>query len=266
MGRIAVMSEVPPSFNDQVNARVEKIQSRLCVGLDPRVERIDGSVENFLIKVIEETAPYAAAFKPNIAYFEALGLEGYKTLDHLIRNVIPKEIPIILDAKRGDIGATQEHYVKAYFDNWDVAAVTLSPYMGFDSIEPFLKHPGKAVYLLAVTSNKGAADLQFLETTAGKKLFQHVFDMAERANDYPGTVGFVMGLTNLDAALLKQVPHAPLLIPGLGAQGGSLDGLNAKERQSPMLFNSSRGILFGEDGTFETRAQATREKINNAIG
>jgi orotidine-5'-phosphate decarboxylase len=265
MERAGVMTVVA-SFNERVNERIAVINSRLCVGLDPRADRINGSIEEFLIKVIEETSPYAAAFKPNIAYFEALGLPGYKTLDHLIRNVIPKDIPIILDAKRGDIGATQQHYAKAYFENWNVDAVTLSPYMGFDSIEPFLTTAGRAVYLLAVTSNKGSADLQFLDTGAGKKLFQHVFDMAKRASDYPGTVGFVMGLTNLTAELLAQVPDAPLLIPGLGAQGGSVDGLNSDQRTSPMLFNSSRGILFGETGSFQSRARATQEKINNALG
>ncbi|MDF1664201.1 MAG: orotidine-5'-phosphate decarboxylase [Planctomycetota bacterium] len=258
------MSETQ-SYNEKVNARIKAIGSRLCVGLDPRIERIDGSVKDFLIKVIEQTSPHAAAFKPNIAYFEAMGLEGYQILDELIRHVIPKDVPIILDAKRGDIGATQEHYVKAYFENWDVDAVTLSPYMGFDSIEPFLNTAGKAVYLLAVTSNKGASDLQFLETSDGRKLFQHVFDMAERAKDLPGTVGFVMGLTNLSPELLASVPDSPLLIPGLGAQGGQLDGLNADSKTAPMLFNSSRGILFGADGDFASRAIATKEKINHAI-
>lgn len=253
------------SYNERVNERMEKIGSRLCVGLDPRLERIEGSVKDFLIQVIEQTAPHAAAFKPNIAYFEALGLEGYQILDELIRQVIPKEIPIILDAKRGDIGATQEHYAKAYFENWYVDAVTLSPYMGFDSIEPFLGTPGKAVYLLAVTSNKGAEDLQFLETKEGRKLFQYVFDMAERAKDYPGTVGFVMGLTNLSPELLASVPDSPLLIPGLGAQGGKLDGLKADSKSAPMLFNSSRGILFGAEGDFASRARETKEKINHVI-
>src|SRR5690606_23146235 len=150
------------TYAERLQRRIDETGSALCVGLDPRLDRHPTLEElrSFCERVIEETAPYAAAFKPNLAYFEALGVPGYQLAETLIGKLKNTDVPIILDAKRGDIGTTQEHYAKAYFDLWDVDAVTLSPYMGFDSVEPFLQYPGKGVYLLGVTSNPGAADLE----------------------------------------------------------------------------------------------------------
>ena len=139
----------------------DRIGTRLCVGIDPRPELSGGieQVPEFLRRVVGETAEYAAAFKPNMAYFEAMGLRGIEILQEMLEEM-PNEVPIILDAKRSDIGETQKYYAKSYFENWNVDAVTLNPFLGYDSIEPFLDWEGKGIYLLAVTSNAGSADFQ----------------------------------------------------------------------------------------------------------
>ena len=168
---------------------------------------------------------------------------------------IPEEVPIVLDAKRSDIGETQKYYAKAYFEHYKVDSVTLNPFMGFDSIEPFLGYEGKGVYLLALTSNAGSADLMRKEVE-GRPMYLHVADFAERAKDYPTDVGFVMGLTNLGADEVAAFPDYPLLIPGLGAQGGDLAALTAGEkRTAPNLVNASRAILFPESGDHRQAAE-----------
>lgn len=242
-------------YSQRLLNRISDTGSSLCVGLDPRPERVGGvlNVESHLREVIEQTADLAAAFKPNLAYFEALGLEGLALLERLI-DFIPDEVPVVLDAKRSDIGETQKYYAKAYFEHYKVDAVTLNPFMGFDSIEPFLGFEGKAVYLLALTSNPGSADLMRKEVE-GRPLYLHVADFAAQAQDYPTAVGFVMGLTNLGASEVCAFPDYPLLIPGLGAQGGDLKALlSGAPRQSPNLINASRAVLFPEKGTHREAA------------
>ena len=209
-------------------------------------------------------APSAAAFKPNIAYFEALGVEGYQLLEDLIGRMKQTGVPIILDAKRGDIDTTQAHYAKSYFDLWDVDAVTLSPYMGFDSVEPFLGFPGKGVYLLGVTSNAGAADLETRSLADGRQVFELVADMAARS---PQEIGLVVGLTNASTDVLARIPDVPLLIPGLGAQGGDLEALAGESREAPSVINVSRGILYAEpDKTFAQKAQDYANRIDDVLG
>lgn len=218
------------------------------------------------LRLIDETAPHAAAFKPNIAYFEAMGVEGYRLLEELLGQIWSTRVPVILDAKRGDIGTTQEHYARAYFENWDVDAVTLSPYMGFDSVSPFLGFPEKGVYLLGVTSNEGARDIetQQLAGDGERQVFQLVCEMAERE---PDQIGLVMGLTNLTGALLEKTPDVPLLIPGLGAQGGDLARLAAeRKRSAPWVVNVSRGILYNEpELSFAEKAQSYANRIADII-
>ena len=144
-------------YVDKLAKRIEVTGSRLCVGLDPRpVEGDSRSVEEMLEMVVEQTWEQAAAFKPNMAYFEAMGLRGIEILDRLLA-WMPREVPIILDAKRSDIGETQKYYAHSYFKHWNVDAVTLNPFLGYDSVEPFLAWPEKGIYLLAVTSNAGSA-------------------------------------------------------------------------------------------------------------
>jgi len=222
-------------------------------------------VESFCRQVVEETAGFAAAFKPNIAYFEALGPPGYQLIESLIGVMRNNDTPIILDAKRGDIGTTQEQYAKAYFENWEVDAVTLSPYMGFDSVEPFLSYPGKGVYLLGVTSNAGASDLETHQLADGRWVFELVGDMAGKVDD--GSIGLVLGLTNASVEVLEKLPDVPLLIPGFGAQGGQLDVLEGQSRLAPCLVNVSRGILYAEpERSLKDKAKEYANKIATVLG
>lgn len=250
-------------FTEKLQQRVTATGSRLCVGLDPRPG--DGGADAakpFLSRVIEETSDYAAAFKPNMAYFEAMGIAGIRVLEDILKE-IPSHIPIILDAKRSDIGETQKYYAQGYFNGWNVDAVTLNPFLGYDSIEPFLDYAGKAVYLLAVTSNAGTADFQQQDLKDGRKVFELVTALGARAiNEGRATdVGYVVGLTNSESVLPK-MPDAPLLVPGLGAQGGDLGALAAAKRSAPDVINVSRGILYAQDDmSFRDRAKFWTEKI-----
>lgn len=256
------------TYSEKLLGRIAKTGSRLCVGIDPRPDQIDGDLEATLNRLVDETLDYAACFKPNIAYFEALGSDGYALLERLIAR-IPDEVPVLLDAKRGDIGATQEYYAKAYFERMDVDAVTLNAFMGFDAIEPFLKYVGKAVYLLAVTSNAGSVDIELQRTESGRYVFELVQDMAPRAVDagLPGEVGLVVGLTNVSDEVISRIRDLPLLLPGLGAQGGDLKALAGQSRQAPMLINVSRGVLFpGVGKTFAEAAAGFMESINSSCG
>ena len=237
------------TYAERLKSRLESTGSALCVGLDPRPDMTEGGVEaipEFLRRVIGETAEFAAAFKPNIAYFEAIGLWGLEILDQLLGEM-PKEVPVILDAKRSDIGETQKYYARSYFENWGVDAVTLNPFLGYDTLEPFLDWEGKGVYLLAVTSNPGSVDFQRRDCE-GKKLFERVGELCKRAQceGRKTTAGLVVGLTNADGDVLSNLPDVPLLVPGLGAQGGSLDSLAGSGRKAASVINVSRGITYVE--------------------
>lgn len=250
-------------YSERLQQRIEKTGSRLCVGLDPRPG--DGgasSARDFLKQVIEETAPWAAAFKPNMAYFEAMGIEGIRLLEDLLA-AMPDDVPVILDAKRSDIGETQKYYAQGYFAGWNVDAVTLNPFLGYDSIEPFLDWEGKGIYLLAVTSNAGSADFQRQPLADGRSVFELVTALGDRANaeGRKTDVGYVVGLTNA-ADVLAKIPDAPLLVPGLGAQGGDLASLAAANRSAPDVINVSRGILYaGDERGFAARAKDWAGKI-----
>ena len=248
-------------YRERLSARIAATGSRLCVGLDPRPG--EGGIEavpDFLKQVVEETWQHAAAFKPNIAYFEAMGLRGLQIMEDLLGQM-PDEVPVILDAKRSDIGETQKYYAHSYFAHWKVDAVTLNPFLGYDSIEPFLNWEGKGIYLLAVTSNPGSADFQRQTLADGRSVFELVTALGERAAGMATDVGYVVGLTNA-ADVLGKIPDAPLLVPGLGAQGGDLAALAAAARSAPDVINVSRGVLYADDGfTFRERAKRWAERI-----
>ncbi len=248
-------------YRERLSARIAATGSRLCVGLDPRPG--EGGIEavpDFLKQVVDETWEHAAAFKPNIAYFEAMGLRGLHIMEDLLAQM-PDEVPVILDAKRSDIGETQKYYAHSYFAHWKVDAVTLNPFLGYDSIEPFLGWEGKGIYLLAVTSNAGSADFQRQTLADGRSVFELVTALGERAAGLPTDVGYVVGLTNTSGVLGK-IPDAPLLIPGLGAQGGDLAELAAARRSAPDVINVSRGVLYADDGfSFGERAKRWAERI-----
>ena len=253
-------------YAERLAARIATTNSRLCVGLDPRP--VDGNiaaVEGFLKSVVEQTWEHAAAFKPNMAYFEAMGLQGIEILDRLLP-WMPREVPIILDAKRSDIGETQKYYAHSYFEHWKVDAVTLNPFLGYDSIEPFLSWEGKGIYLLAVTSNAGSQDFQQQILADGRSVFELVTALGERslAANMATDVGYVVGLTN-SAGVLPKIPDAPLLVPGLGAQGGDLAALAAAGRSAGDVINVSRGVLYANDDlSYGQRAKHWAEMIRAA--
>ncbi|OIO87589.1 MAG: orotidine 5'-phosphate decarboxylase, partial [Anaerolineae bacterium CG2_30_58_95] len=232
------------TFFTFLERRVDDCASLLCIGLDPHVSDIPfptaAAARDFCLRLVKATAPYAAAFKPNAAFFEVFGAEGWDALKQVIEAVAEESarlgstIPVILDAKRGDIASTAEAYAKSAFENLGVHAITLSPYLGKDSIDPFLAYKEKGVFLLCKTSNPGAGDLQDLlvkpQTSEVLKtsevyapLYIHVAKLAQRWNS-GDNIGLVVGATQPEA--LRRVraaaPELWFLVPGVGAQGGDL--------------------------------------------
>jgi orotidine 5'-phosphate decarboxylase subfamily 2 len=248
------------TFVEKLNARIAATGSNLCVGLDVRAADASEATKRWIIDVIEQTAPHAAAFKPNAAYFEALGWQGVKMLEEIMA-AIPAAIPTVLDVKRGDIGETQGYYAKACFDVLKADSVTLNPYMGRDTLEPFLRYADKGIYLLGVTSNPGAKDIE-LQKSGERHIYELVADMTKSS----AQAGLVVGLTNAAPDVLSHIPDVPLLIPGLGAQGGDLAALRGSGRKAPLLINVSRGILYqDEDKPFSERARLWKERIQDAL-
>ncbi|KYG78864.1 orotidine-5'-phosphate decarboxylase [Roseivirga echinicomitans] len=233
--------------------QIQKKKSFLCVGLDTDLNKIpkhlldtEDPIFEFNKQIIDATAQYAVAYKPNIAFYEAYGVKGWQSLEKTIA-YIPKDIFILADAKRGDIGNTSKMYAKAFFENMDCDALTVAPYMGEDSVKPFLEFKDKWVILLALTSNTGGKDFQNLDLTQGGELFEEVL----RKSQEWGTADqlmYVVGATRAEVLtrIRKIVPNHFLLVPGVGAQGGSLKdvaqyGMNS---QCGLLVNSSRGIIY----------------------
>lgn len=255
-------------FTEKLQARIDETRSALCVGLDPRPQTENMSqLGDWLKRVVEETSPYAAAYKPNIAYFEAMGVAGLQLMEDTLA-LVPSNIPVVLDAKRGDIGETQKYYAKAYFEHMNVDAVTLNPFMGYDILEPFLDYAGKACYLLAVTTNAGSADIERQKLADGRYVYQLVGDMITRAKQEGRAteLGMVVGLTNASSEVLNNLPDAPLLIPGLGAQGGELSALTDSGRVAPPTINVSRGILYADpEKSFAEKAEFYAARIREAL-
>ncbi len=268
------------TFLDRLTAAQQRHGSLLCVGLDPEPAKFpqpwrgDGQkIFDFCARIVDATKDVVCAFKPQIAYFAAERAEDQlERLMAYIKRVAP-DVPVILDAKRGDIGATAEQYAREAFVRYQADAVTLSPYMGFDSIEPYLKHDGRGLFLLCRTSNPGGADLQSLPLAAGGALYEHVAALAAGAWNRSGRLGLVVGATV--PAEIERVralaPTLPLLIPGVGAQGGDAPAAVAAGWRpgAPIIVNSSRAILYaGADDDFAGAARraalATREQLQRA--
>ena len=244
----------------QLTGNIRAKRSFLCIGLDSEIEKIPSfllrakdPVFEFNKRIIDATAKYAVAYKPNLAFYECNGIKGWKSLELTLRYIKQTypDIMVIADAKRGDIGNTSKMYAKAFFENYDFDAVTVAPYMGEDSVAPFLSYQGKWVILLALTSNKGADDFQY-HNEDGIKLFERVLSLSKKWGNQ-GNMMYVVGATR--AEMLKEirqiVPDHFLLVPGIGAQGGSLlevakYGLNSN---CGLLVNSSRGIIFAGNST-----------------
>ncbi len=207
--------------------------SFLCVGLDTDIKKIPEHLRNvedpiftFNKAIIDATAPYCVAYKPNTAFYESLGVEGWSALDRTvkyIRDNYPDQF-IIADAKRGDIGNTSSLYARAFFENMGVDALTVAPYMGFDSVKPFMDYSGRWVILLALTSNPGSRDFQFLSDMTGTRLFEHVIETARKWGNEDQLM-FVVGATQgaMFSEVRRVAPDNFLLVPGVGAQGGSLE-------------------------------------------
>ena len=274
------------TFVDQLRNAERQNQSLLCVGLDPEPDRFAGAwrgdasrIFDFCAAIVEATHDLVLAFKPQIAYFAAHRAE--QQLERLmahIRQVAP-HVPIILDAKRGDIGATAEQYAREAFDRYGADALTLSPFMGFDSIAPYLRYPNKGLFLLCRTSNPGGDDLQLQTLADGERVFERVARLTSQTWNSQGQLGLVVGATYpQELARVRQLaPHLPLLIPGVGAQGGDAAATvraalrcdEAGQIQGPIIVNSSRAILYAsaqEDFAQAARAAAlrTRDELNAA--
>jgi orotidine-5'-phosphate decarboxylase len=256
----------------------------LCIGLDPDPKRLPPSLQGkpegifeFCREIADATADLACSFKPQFAYFASQGAEAQleKLIAHL-KNKYPK-IPVILDSKRGDIGSTAEHYAMEAFERYGADAVTVSPYMGFDSVEPYLRHAGKGVIILCRTSNPGGSDLQFLNVTpGGEPLYLHVAKLAAQKWNSSGQISLVVGATFPEeiAKVRAVIGEMPLLIPGIGAQGGDIDatvkaGSIANKPGTGMMINSSRAILYASSGTdFAEAARnvalSTRDALRSA--
>ncbi|GMQ80862.1 MAG: orotidine-5'-phosphate decarboxylase [Rhodothermia bacterium] len=221
------------------------------------------AVLEFTERIIHATSSYATAFKFNIAFFEALGIDGFRVLGDAL-SVVPENVLTIADAKRGDIGNTARFYAKAFFKELNFDAITISPYMGGDSVRPFLEYEGKGVFLLVRTSNPGGNELQTL-MVEGDPLYHIVARQAvDWARNLPGTLGFVVGATDLDAMaqLRTEHPNVPFLIPGIGAQGGNATSVMDAAGSGPVLINSSRQILYASSGDdFAQKAAEQSEKL-----
>jgi len=251
---------------------IKKKESFLCVGLDTDINKIphhllkeDDPVFEFNKQIIDATFDYAVAYKPNIAFYEALGPRGWETLQKTVE-YLPSNSFKIADAKRGDIGNTSSMYAKAFFELMDFDAITLSPYMGVDSVSPYFEYSRKWAIILAATSNPGALDFQDVMTQHDEeKLYQRVI---RKSSEWGTTnnVMYVVGATRPDTliGIRRLIPNHFLLVPGIGAQGGDLRmvckfGLN---KQCGLLINSSRGIIYAGDGKdFGKKAELEARKI-----
>jgi orotidine-5'-phosphate decarboxylase len=240
-------------FHDRLREAIDRSGSLLCVGLDPDAELGTAqAVERFCLDLLDATLEHCAAVKPNLAFFEQFGPDGLRVLQRL-REHIPADRVLILDAKRGDIGNTAQAYARALFDVYGADAVTVNPLMGEDSVAPWLAHEGRGVFLLGRTSNPGAKDLLEQRLQTGQAVYERIAELAQRWDAGRGAVGLVVGATAPEAiaTLRRQTPALPFLLPGVGVQGGSLEdalraGLDAQG--GGVLIAVSRGIAAATEG------------------
>ena len=256
-------------------AQIQARQSYLCVGLDTDLSKIpkhlldfSDPIFEFNKRIIDATKDYCIAYKPNIAFYEARGAKGWLALEKTL-NYIPNTHFTIADAKRGDIGNTSRLYAKAFFETLNFDALTVAPYMGIDSVSPFLEFENKWVILLGLTSNKGSTDFQMIENKQGIPLYEAVL---RKASEWGTTeqLMFVIGATHPSklAEIRKIIPDHFLLVPGVGAQGGDLDAISKHGLNDVggMLVNSSRGIIYAGNGeNFEIEVTAAAKKLQQSM-
>lgn len=270
------------NFLDKLTAATMQQNSLLCVGLDPEPKRLPAllldmpvarAVAYFCRVIIEATAPYVCAFKPNLAFFEVLGPEGMYVFQEVLQ-AIPAHLPVIVDAKRGDLGNTARNYASAVFDVYGCDAVTVNPYLGYDSVAPFLAYHEKGVILLCRTSNPSARDFQDLMVYGGDGKVRPLYEVvAQRVQSWNtrGNCGLVVGATYPQElrAIRSMCPDMPILIPGVGAQGGDLKasvlaGVDANGEKA--IVAVSRAVLFAGEGTdFATAAANEAQVLRNRI-
>src|SRR5690606_8104636 len=269
------------TFTEKLNQAWSAKNSMLTVGLDPDLQRFPAELQGkpdaiyaFCRGIVDATAPYACAIKPQIAYFAAERAEDQlEDLCRYIRETYP-DLTLVLDAKRGDIGSTAEQYAREAFERYEADAVTINPFMGMDSAEPYLSRQDKGVIVLCRTSNAGGSDLQFLQTQDGTPLYLHVASMVADRWNRNGQCALVVGATFPEEIrkVRERVGDMPLLIPGIGAQGGDIPATVQAGRDSKgagMMINSSRAILYASGGddwrdAAARTACATRDAINAA--
>lgn len=258
---------------EELTRQIFAKKSFLCVGLDTDIQKIPASLLKeedpifaFNKAIIDATAPYCVAYKPNLAFYEASGIKGMMAFEktiHYLKEKYPQHF-IIADAKRGDIGNTSAMYARTFFEQYDLDALTVAPYMGEDSVKPFLNYPGKWVILLALTSNKGSHDFQLTADAKGERLFEKVLKKSQEWGNADNMM-YVVGATQgeMFKEIRKCAPHHFLLVPGVGAQGGSLQevckyGMIA---DCGLIVNSSRGIIYASHGDdfAEVAAQKAEE-------
>ncbi|HLT98392.1 MAG TPA: orotidine-5'-phosphate decarboxylase [Burkholderiaceae bacterium] len=266
------------TFKSKLDAAWLDSGSMLMVGLDPDPERFPAELHGrkdaifeFCREIVDSTAPYVCGFKPQIAYFSASGAE--EQLEALCRHIKDKHpgLPLVLDAKRGDIGSTAEQYAREAYERYGADAVTVNPYMGHDSVAPYLEWKDRGIIVLCRTSNPGGSDLQFIEDRDGTPLYLRVASMVAEQWNQNGQCGLVVGATFPQeiGKVRERVADMPLLIPGIGAQGGSIPDTVQAGRDSRalgMMINSSRAVLYASNGSdwreaAAEAARATRDAI-----
>ena len=255
--------------------QIKNKRSFLCIGLDSDIEKIphflldyEDPIFEFNKRIIDSTKDYCVAYKPNIAFYESMGAKGWESLQKTV-DYIPQDIFTIADAKRGDIGNTSKMYARAFFNNMNFDAVTIAPYMGKDSVSPFLDYSEKWAIILALTSNEGSLDFQNIKDIHGKEFFKHVLSSAQNWGSDQNSM-FVIGATQAEKMLevRKIVPNHFLLVPGVGAQGGNLQeiakyGMNA---DCGLLVNSSRGIIYASsEKDFAEKAALEAQKLQREM-
>lgn len=250
--------------------QITRKKSYLCVGLDTDIKKIPSHllkekdpVFEFNKQIIDATEKYCVAYKPNLAFYESLGAKGWESLQKTME-YIPSDLFTIADAKRGDIGNTSGLYARAFFENMNFDSVTVAPYMGEDSVKPFLEFKDKWVILLVLTSNAGSKDFQMLKEEGGEELFMKVLKQSKQWGD-ASQLMYVVGATKADMieTIRREAPDSFFLVPGVGAQGGDLEAVSKAGMNSHcgLLINSSRGIIYASSGTDFAEKAAREAKV-----
>jgi len=264
------------SFKDKLRSVISAKKSHLCIGLDLNSANISKSILSsndpfidFNKQIIKYTEDIAAVYKLNLAFYEVLGHDCHRVIKETLA-MIPDDVLTIADAKRGDIGTSSEMYAKSIFDEYGFDAITVSPYMGFDSLKPFINYKEKGVFSLVLTSNSGAKDFQYLNTESGKPLYITVAEKLSVWNENDN-LGMVLGATHISElkAALNAAPALPCLIPGVGKQGGDANGVKDAFREignEQFIVSSSRGIIYASNGEdFASEARAAAKTLRDSL-